>query len=285
MTSVVSQGIDRLRQYGLTGTVRKGWARAARMAQLTMRDLGHALWAGRPSTGRQLLARTTGEWASLDALVEHLCAKPLPAGLFPAAERARWTAILRARYPQHVAAVLEDAERACAHRFAFLGHEVSYDGEIDWHLDPPSGARWPRVYHEKFDEEWHPERWVGDIKLPWELGRHQYWVTLGQAYWISGDERYAEAFVEQLLSWIRQNPVGRGRFGPAVCCSPNGCGIGGRRWNFRDIRCSFRTPVEGRKNRARRNDKHDCKENFSFHNRYSKKKVRDLQWFEIALQD
>ena len=37
-----------------------------------------------------------------------------------------------------------------------------------------------------------------------------HFVTLGQAYWLTGDHRYAEAFVSQASSWIDANPVGMG---------------------------------------------------------------------------
>ena len=33
---------------------------------------------------------------------------------------------------------------------------------------------------------------IGDKKIVWELNRHQYFTTLGQAYWLTGDERYAQ---------------------------------------------------------------------------------------------
>src|SRR5262249_49702634 len=40
--------------------------------------------------------------------------------------------------------------------------------------------------------------------------RHAHFVTLGQAYWLSGDHRYVEAFVTQASSWIDSNPSGMG---------------------------------------------------------------------------
>ena len=46
----------------------------------------------------------------------------------------------------------------------------------------------------------------GDKKIVWELNRHQYFITLGQAYWLTGDERYAEVFVAHITSWMDQNP-------------------------------------------------------------------------------
>ena len=47
---------------------------------------------------------------------------------------------------------------------------------------------------------------TGDKKIVWELNRHQYFITLGQAYWLTGDQRYAQTFVSHLDSWMDQNP-------------------------------------------------------------------------------
>ncbi len=47
-----------------------------------------------------------------------------------------------------------------------------------------------------------------DVKVPWELSRCQHFTTLGQAYWLTGDERYAREFVDEVSDWIARNPVG-----------------------------------------------------------------------------
>jgi hypothetical protein len=47
---------------------------------------------------------------------------------------------------------------------------------------------------------------VGDSKNIWELNRHQYFTTLGRAYWYTGDEVYARTFVQHLASWMDANP-------------------------------------------------------------------------------
>jgi len=47
---------------------------------------------------------------------------------------------------------------------------------------------------------------IGDHKIIWELNRHQYWLQLGRAYWLTGDSRYARAIVEQMESWLNGNP-------------------------------------------------------------------------------
>ena len=46
--------------------------------------------------------------------------------------------------------------------------------------------------------------------MVWEINRHQHFVALGMAYWLTGDERYVQAFITQLTSWIDANPVGHG---------------------------------------------------------------------------
>jgi hypothetical protein len=51
---------------------------------------------------------------------------------------------------------------------------------------------------------------VGDHKVTWELNRHQWLVGLGQAYRLSGDERYAQAFADRIVEWHRANPPGMG---------------------------------------------------------------------------
>jgi hypothetical protein len=77
---------------------------------------------------------------------------------------------------------------------------------IDWHTDFKSGHRWD------------PANFFGDcryghgidVKVPWELSRFQHLTTLGQAYLLTRDRKYAIEFVDQVEDWIRHNPVGFG---------------------------------------------------------------------------
>ena len=41
----------------------------------------------------------------------------------------------------------------------------------------------------------------------YRLNRHRYWVALGQAYAMTGDEKYAAVFSQRLGDWIDRNPV------------------------------------------------------------------------------
>ncbi len=115
--------------------------------------------------------------------------------------------------------VIRRSEDVLKHRFSLLGREygdyVFPQGStpeyvpIPWCRDPGSGYEWPtNVWYR------HCRRSVpvgADIKAPWELSRCQHLVLLGEAYELTGDERYAAEYRNQLLDWIENNPV---RYGP-----------------------------------------------------------------------
>jgi hypothetical protein len=46
----------------------------------------------------------------------------------------------------------------------------------------------------------------GDHKVIWELNRHQHWLALGRAYWLTGDGVYRLRFFGELDSWLNANP-------------------------------------------------------------------------------
>ncbi|MDQ1728475.1 MAG: hypothetical protein QOD33_600, partial [Pyrinomonadaceae bacterium] len=112
---------------------------------------------------------------------------------------------LRRRWPEAEQEIVAAAERIVAGRFDLLGFkQLSFGNPIDWRLEPVSGKSTPLVHWSKLDYL-NPEI-TGDKKIVWELNRHQYFLKLGQAYWLTGAEKYAETFVAQLSSWMDQNP-------------------------------------------------------------------------------
>lgn len=114
-------------------------------------------------------------------------------------------------FPDAHAKLIEQADGICANRFQFLGQDVAFGGEIDWFWAPDADRSWPVKHVDAFTKsEFMGQTAAADIKYPWELGRHQFWVTLGQAFAATGDERYAEAFTRQLLHWLEQNPLRQG---------------------------------------------------------------------------
>ncbi len=49
-----------------------------------------------------------------------------------------------------------------------------------------------------------------DIKPVWEVGRMAWATLLARAYWLSGDERYAEGFWQRVERFLRANPANLG---------------------------------------------------------------------------
>ncbi|MFN2501401.1 MAG: alginate lyase family protein [Pyrinomonadaceae bacterium] len=105
--------------------------------------------------------------------------------------------------------IVEQAEKITQGRVNLLGFQDLYIGtDIDWHLEPLS-LKWSSLKHWKeFNLVDSVE--TGDRKIVWELNRHQHFFTLGVAYWITRDEKYASSFAQQLDSWMTANPPGLG---------------------------------------------------------------------------
>lgn len=109
------------------------------------------------------------------------------------------------RCPGEQARLIALAERALAHRVDLLGSgEVELGPKIDWQRDFKRGERWAPAFcksiaYNDFDRP-------SDVKVPWELSRMQWLIPLGQAYALTGDERYAAKLAALIDDWIADNP-------------------------------------------------------------------------------
>ena len=111
---------------------------------------------------------------------------------------------LRSRWPETAHQIIEQANRICDGRFDLLGFKnLSFGDPIDWHFEPVSGKRIPLQHWSKLD--YLDAGVAGDKKITWELNRHQYFIKFGQAYALTGDERYAKVFVHHLESWMEKH--------------------------------------------------------------------------------
>ena len=107
---------------------------------------------------------------------------------------------------------LERARAALKGEYHVFGIPVCF-GEgrpVDWSLDVGSGYRYPVVPVEQLKLA---QPGV-DPKFPWELGRLDCLVALGQGYWASSQEAerraFARGFVLRALDFLQANPVGQG---------------------------------------------------------------------------
>ena len=138
--------------------------------------------------------------------------RQLPPFFFTAADKEETVEEIKKHYPEKVRGTIDDADRICGHVFDLLGSgEIKLEDKIDWHLDFKSGFRWnPKAYY--IGSRRHIDCYLkqgipADIKVPWELSRCQHFVTLGKAYWLTGDEKYTREFANEVSHWIDSNPV------------------------------------------------------------------------------
>jgi hypothetical protein len=160
-----------------------------------------------------LYANGTGEGSSaliLERLRTSLHRIGNPNPLLPAfAHRDSIVAIMRSRFQEASRAIINRANRAIEGRFSLLGFDDLYFGNpIDWHLEPISGKR-TGLTHWSHIDYLNPDV-AGDKKVTWELNRHSHFITLGQAYWLTNEEKYASAFISQATSWMDANPPNQG---------------------------------------------------------------------------
>jgi hypothetical protein len=117
--------------------------------------------------------------------------------------RAALVSQITQRFPDSIERSRRRADRIIEGKYDLLGYrDLQFDGP-DWHFDPVHGKRAPLVFWSQVP---YLDAVCGDHKILWELNRHQHWIVLGRAHWLTGDARYRSACLAQLESWLRANP-------------------------------------------------------------------------------
>lgn len=97
------------------------------------------------------------------------------------------------------------ADTICAGAVRLFGQAASLlRDDVNWHSD------WGMIEVPAAGRIELPQAGGPDAKRVWEINRHQFLVTLGQAYLLTGREVYAEHAVQLIESWISRNPPFRG---------------------------------------------------------------------------
>src|SRR5215213_7630376 len=142
---------------------------------------------------------------STEELLKHLRTRAEPRFFASFAAKDETISELRRRWPEAEREILNTADRISEGTFNLLGlRDLNLGTSIDWHLEPISGKRTPLCHWSQLN--YLDAQLAGDKKITWELNRHQYFLTLGRAYWLTGDERYAQLFVSHVTSWMDHNP-------------------------------------------------------------------------------
>jgi len=79
--------------------------------------------------------------------------------------------------------------RAAVHGASPAASHRSTPPAVDWHFDPVLNRRPPFAF---WADVPYLDAACGDHKVIWELNRHQHWLALGRAYWLTGDPRYRD---------------------------------------------------------------------------------------------
>lgn len=124
--------------------------------------------------------------------------------------------------PARIAKVKRDAETVLGHQFDLLGSgpyhprcpfRVTESGgyqPINWAYDPVRKLSFPEGFPYK---EWdlfrdRPEN--ADVKFPWELARCQHFLTLAQAWRVTGEARFVQEILDEIRDFHEKNPPGIG---------------------------------------------------------------------------
>lgn len=147
-----------------------------------------------------------GLGATEEEYLDHFLSRTGPQFYRSFDDRKETIAALRKISPSDEERIIRQADDVCDGFFDLLGHKrLCFGGAVpDWHLDPLSGIHPPQVHWSKIPHE--DPAVTGDTKIIWELNRHQYFLLLGQAYWVTGDEKYSQVFAAHLADWIEENP-------------------------------------------------------------------------------
>ncbi len=88
--------------------------------------------------------------------------------------------------------VIETADNALKKKFVF---------NMEWDLERTDV---PVIFKDKIDWEYKP---ADDDEFIWAFNRHQFLLCLAQAYLITGEEKYAQGYVELITNFIEDQPI------------------------------------------------------------------------------
>ncbi|TCI25137.1 alginate lyase family protein [Exiguobacterium sp. SH5S4] len=102
--------------------------------------------------------------------------------------------------------IIEEADKMERNIFNLLGtNDVQFNNKIPWNFDFKTNFSWPNgTYYKDINLIDLNNR--ADVKIPWELSRFHHLFTLGKAYFLTNNEKYALKFKEQIEDWIAENP-------------------------------------------------------------------------------
>ena len=122
------------------------------------------------------------------------------------------------KHPEKIKSIINAADQLLKGQFDLLGSgprnmcrgSKQQGYKLNWRKDITTGNTYPRTFTHW---RWNPfklRQGNADMKGPWELGRLQHIPTIGIAYWLTGDDKYANYFAKIILDFIKHNKTPHG---------------------------------------------------------------------------
>jgi len=189
----VRDAVQEFRELGVSGTIfRVGWEVKQRSGVGELLEPPTPKWNG--SANGQAVAATVKfnrlPWGDPEAVAEVMCDR------LSDAELSR---------------LHEVAINAAHGRILSFGRNVAdYGRPIDWYVNPSNGRHWKSSVH--WSKALREESIVGDVKLTWEAARfpQAYYFARASTFIPELRPALAETFAEQIVSFVEQNPHGKG---------------------------------------------------------------------------
>jgi hypothetical protein len=209
MIKFMAHSINRTRELGPLGTFQRIWERISNPVV----TWGQSQWWGwkarQVMSDGALLRRTTGEWSSVEALITSLANRPPSSFLFPFDSPKETALLLNHYYPEYISSVMASVNAICHNELVLLGKPIHFLDAIDWNRDPVTGYSFPLLHRNSLNQYLKSNHTI-DLIYIWEMNRHQHFIKLGIAYWLTGDQRYVDTFCSQIKNWIETNPLQHG---------------------------------------------------------------------------
>lgn len=206
----VAHYFQRIRELGPIGTINRIRVRSKDNIILWSQSLWWGLRVRHKMSDTNLLAQTTGEWDSVEDLLDHLANRPSTSYVLPHESPQETVKFLESYYSGYVSELLNKADAVCLNEINLLGQEFKFTNRIDWNCDPVTGWHWPVWFRGRINGFLYSPKWPVDPIFTWELNRHQHFITLGIAYWLTNDQKYVDTLITQIGQWINTNPVQHG---------------------------------------------------------------------------
>lgn len=209
MIKFIHYFIYRSKELGAQGMLEHIWTRTTSGLVLFLKSVWWGVKSHHQLNDKEFMELLTNDWKNLDGVFAHFIDRPASTFLLPHQSPNETRSMLEKYHPQYLSNLLNTADAICRNELTLLGHDYKFPEGINWHTDPATGWHWPLHYRDRMSRFIGSTRPV-DLIIYWELNRHQHFISLGIAYWLTGKQCYLDTFLQQVSSWVESNPIRHG---------------------------------------------------------------------------